>query len=198
VLAGDLTGADLRGAGGEPGSFASAVARNMISPDGAITGLFLATGDRLLVRDDDGVADKPLQDWVAPREPLAISIQNRFAMSDGGILQMIFESDAWDSLISFQPDIPVELGGTLQLTFADDVNAAAQIGRTMHIFDWRGVTPNGHFPSVSPYAWDANNLYTTGEITLLGVPEPDGVVLALVAFARAIRQKVRRARASKA
>jgi len=72
-------------------------------------------------------------------------------MFDGGVLRFAFESDPWDSLISFEPGIPVELGGTLELTFTDDVDLTSQVGRTHHIFDWTGVTPTGTFGIESPY-----------------------------------------------
>ena len=39
-------------------------------------------------------------------------------MSEGGSLQLLFDADAWDSTISFQPGIPVTLGGNLELSFA--------------------------------------------------------------------------------
>jgi hypothetical protein len=93
---------------------------------------------------------------------------------------MVFEADAWDSTISFAPGIPVTLGGTLELTFADDVNLASQLGRTFDLFDWTGVTPTGAFTIVSPYAWDLSNLYTTGQATLTAIPEP--TTRALIAF----------------
>ena len=58
------------------------------------------------------------------------------------------------------------LGGTLELTFAAGVNVASQIGRTIDLFDWIGVTPTGAFTVSSPYTWNLSNLYTTGEVTL--------------------------------
>jgi hypothetical protein len=103
---------------------------------------------------------------------------------------MVFEADAWDSTISFVPGIPVTLSGTLELGFAADVNLASQVGRTLDLFDWTGVTPTGAFAISSPYAWDLSNLYATGEVTLTAVPEPHAVFLlgfaltALVAMRR--------------
>ena len=91
-------------------------------------------------------------------------------MSDGGNLQLLFDADAWDSTISFQPGIPVTLGGNLELSFATDVDLASQIGRTFHIFDWTGVEPTGTFTVSSLYRWDVSQLYSTGDVTL--VPEP--------------------------
>jgi hypothetical protein len=105
---------------------------------------------------------------------------------------MVFEADAWDSRISFAPGIPVMLGGTLELTFAHDVNPASQLGRTFNLFDWTGVTPAGTFAISSPYTWDISNLYTTGEVTLTAVPEPGALPLfsiALVAFVAMGREK---------
>ena len=83
---------------------------------------------------------------------------------------MVFEADAWDSTISFAPGIPVTLGGTLELTFAADVNPASQLGRAFDLFDWTGVTPTGAFAVSSPYRWNLSNLYTTGQVTLASVP----------------------------
>ena len=89
---------------------------------------------------------------------------------------MLLDSDPWDSTISFQPAIPVELGGSLELTFAADVDPTTQIGRTFKLFDWAGVNPAGQFNVVSDYPWDTANLYTTGEVTL--IPEPASWALA--------------------
>ena len=100
-------------------------------------------------------------------------------MGPGGTLRMVFEADAWDSTVSLAPGIPVTLGGTLELTFAD-VNPATQLGRTFNLFDWTGVTPTGAFAVDSPYRWNLSNLYTTGEVTLTAIPEPSCLVLAAV------------------
>jgi hypothetical protein len=102
-------------------------------------------------------------------------------MAPGGTLRMVFEADAWDSTISFAPGIPVMLGGTLELTFADYVNPASQLGRTFELFNWTGVNPTGAFAISSPYAWDLSSLYTTGQVRLTGVPEPTSLVLLLAA-----------------
>jgi hypothetical protein len=90
---------------------------------------------------------------------------------------MVFEADAWDSTVSFAPDILVSLGGTLELTFADGVDLADQIGRTIDLFDWSGVSPIGSFVISTPYLWNLSSLYTTGEITLIAIPEPATFVL---------------------
>ena len=88
-------------------------------------------------------------------------------MAPGGTLRMMFESDAWDSTISFAAGIPVALGGSLELAFASGVDPLSQIGRTFDVFDWTGVSPTGAFAVGSPYVWDLSKLYTTGEVTFL-------------------------------
>ena len=101
-------------------------------------------------------------------------------MDATGTLRLVFDADPWDSTISFAPGIPVARGGTLDLTFAPDVDLASQIGRTIDLFDWTGVTPTGAFTVSSPYTWNLSKLYTTGEVTLTsalaGDVNLDGVV----------------------
>jgi hypothetical protein len=110
-------------------------------------------------------------------------------MGPGGTLRMVFEADAWDSTISFAPGIPVMLGGTLELTFADNVNLASQLGRTFDLFNWTGVIPTGAFAISSPYAWDLSNLYTTGQVTLTAIPEPATIVLLALAAGICIQRR---------
>jgi hypothetical protein len=107
-------------------------------------------------------------------------------MRPDGVLRMVFEADAWDSTITFAPSIPVTLDGTLELTFAAEVNLATQVGRTLRLFDWTGVEPTGAFAISSPYAWDLSNLYTTGEVTLTAIPEPRALSLLSIALAAAV------------
>ena len=95
-------------------------------------------------------------------------------MDATGTLRLVFDADPWDSTISFAPGIPVALGGTLELTFAPASIVATQIGRTIDLFDWTGVTPTGAFTVSSPYTWNLSNLYTTGEVTLAAVPSLPG------------------------
>jgi hypothetical protein len=86
-------------------------------------------------------------------------------------------------LISFaEPYIPVQLGGALELMFADDVDLASQIDRTLRIFNWSDVSPSGRFEIRSPYVWDTTYLYTTGEVKLIAVPEPSTVSSLLAAI----------------
>jgi uncharacterized protein YjbI with pentapeptide repeats len=166
----DLTAADARGALTLEGSnLSGATTANLIWPDGHIDGLDLDAGALLVIRDYDG--------------SIPITIDQHLAMGPGGTLRMVFEADAWDSTISFAPGIPVTLGGTVELTFAADVNLASQIGRTFDLFDWTGVTPSGAFAISSPYTWNLSNLYTSGEVTLTAIPEPSSLFLLTFALA---------------
>jgi Asp-tRNA(Asn)/Glu-tRNA(Gln) amidotransferase A subunit family amidase/uncharacterized protein YjbI with pentapeptide repeats len=163
----NLAGADMRQS--RNANLSGALTRNLIQPNGQVIALGLADGESLCVRDYDGdTRNNP------PLPALSIIVRTSISISDGGLLRLIFESDPWDSLISFEPGIPVQLGGTLDLTFADDVEVATQVGRTLRIFDWTGVSPTGTFTVSSPYFWDLSKLYTTGEITVTAVPAIPG------------------------
>jgi uncharacterized protein YjbI with pentapeptide repeats len=188
----NFTGADSRGAPslGYYGYFdlSAATTTNLIWPDGYIHGFDLEAGGLLVVRDDDVGS---LYDPDAP--PIPITVDQHLTMGPGGTLRMVFEADAWDSTISFAPGIPVTRGGILELTFAADVNLGSQVGRTFDLFNWTGVTPSGAFAIFRPYAWDLSNLYTTGQVTLISIPEPTSLALAAagaVGFAIYRRRKI--------
>jgi hypothetical protein len=111
-------------------------------------------------------------------------------MANGSNLRLIFDADHWDSLISFEPGVPVQLGGILELTFASDVDVADQIGRAIRLFDWTGIPISGRFEVSSPYVWDSANLYTSGDVTLLAVPEPSlSSLLAIAAICDGVRRR---------
>jgi uncharacterized protein YjbI with pentapeptide repeats len=166
----NLTGADSRGSLLSDPILADAILTNFIHSNGRMRGLELGAGQMLLVRDYDGL---PAQGVM----PLPIAVDQHFAIAAGGTLRIVLEADAWGSTISFDAGIPVTLGGTLELTFANDVDLATQVGRTFDLFDWTGVTPAGQFSFSSPYTWNLSDLYSTGEITLFSIPEPSALVL---------------------
>ncbi len=157
----NFSGADLRGA--RLAATSGAFTANMIHPDGTINGLSLTPGQSLIVRDYDGRTDFP---------PPPITVKQDFFLEVGEMLELVFEADEWNSLIMFDPGIDVTRRGTLRLDFADDVNLASQVGRTLRVFNWTGVSPIGAFQISSPYVWETSNMYTTGEVTLIAVPEP--------------------------
>jgi hypothetical protein len=194
----DFTSADARGARNLDNLlFEGAGTTNLIWPDGHIEGLDLVKSDLLVIRDYDGNSTI-LTWWFTPPPttdpPTHISIDQHLTMGPGGTLRMVFDADSWNSTISFAPGISVTLGGTLELLFDGDVNLASQIGRTFDLFDWTGVNPTGAFNVISPYAWELSNLYTTGEVTLISVPEPRA--LFLLSFALCALVAMRRVRLS--
>jgi autotransporter-associated beta strand protein len=155
----DLSGADTRG--GFSANFTGATTTNTILTDGAIQGLDLSGGRTLLVRDYDG------DPQGSPPANIPIKVKTSMTMGSNGTLKMIFEEDAWNSTISFDPGIPVALGGTLELTFAAGIDVRGQLGRTFQMFNWAGVTPSGAFTLAGNYLWDTSSLYTNGKATLL-------------------------------
>ncbi|MFO0911951.1 MAG: pentapeptide repeat-containing protein [Pirellulales bacterium] len=164
----NLTGADLRGAVGWDGG---GLLNNTIRPDGVLQRLVMAGTQQLEVRDDDGVPHPSPAIWLKPRQPIPITVKGEMNTSNGGILKLSFDSDRWDSPMSFEAGIPVQLGGTLEPTFTDDTQLASQSGRTIKAFDWTGVKPQGTFTvhGQPGTAWDTSKLYTAGEVTLLGI-----------------------------
>jgi uncharacterized protein YjbI with pentapeptide repeats len=164
----DFTAADARGARLDA-SITAATTSNFIGPSGHIIGLDLESDRQLVLRDFRNYFGSPAE--------FPIGVYEHLTMGPGGLLRMVFEADTWDSTISFAPGIPVTLGGTLELTFADGVDVASQVGRSFDLFNWDGVNPTGTFAVASPYAWNLTKLYTTGEVTLTAIPEPCTLVL---------------------
>ncbi len=158
-----------------------AVSRNAILSDGSMAGFELAAGERMLVRDDDGVPGSITQWWADPRsadpgnDPRQPEDGRRQRPTTAVRIQPMGLADLLRGR-----EFLSSLAARLELTFADEVDVSTQVGRSLHIFDWTGVTPRGQFELNSPYQWDATNLYTTGEITLLTVPEPSAALVMLV------------------
>ena len=177
-----LSGANLTGADARKASnfdITGATITNLIRPDGTVHGLDLTGGGKLVVcnyiyntNDADDIV------------PIAVHVQNAMAMDASGVLDLVFDENAWNSTISFDAGIDVTLGGILKLEFEDGTDISSLVGTTFHVFDWTGVKPEGKFNVESDYAWNLDALYTTGEITL--VPEPSGVVLAVLGTVAAI------------
>lgn len=172
----DLSGADTRGVSGLDLSGARRV--NLIEPNGRIDGLSLANHQSLLIRGYDG---RMASDMRGLLPPIPIRVDRSFNMVEGSSLRLILEADEWNSTISFAPGIPVSLGGTLELAFSDDVDVSRQIGRTFRLFDWSSVQSGGAFTVTSRYDWDLTNLYSTGEVTLVAIPEPGPITLIALA-----------------
>jgi uncharacterized protein YjbI with pentapeptide repeats len=186
-----LTDADFRGADTRGAIYlywSPAVVANTVLPDGHIEGVDLAAGQMLVIRDHDGDPDPT---YYGGGDPIPIHVDDHFTMGPGGVLQMLFDADAWDSTISFDSGIPVTLGGALELAFVDGVNLASQIGRTFDLFDWTGVAPIGEFNIVSSYLWDASRLYSAGEIIFVGVPEASSLTLLALGLSSLLLRRLR-------
>ena len=156
----NLTGADARGAIGLTLTGASST-QNLIRPDGSINGLDLS-GARTLVGRNYTAAHIPIE------------VHTRMTMGTNGTVQVVLDGNGWGSTISFDPGIPVSLGGTLDVTFAAGVSPASLLGTPIQLFDWSGVTPTGQFAwqddLPAGYSWDTSQLYIAGYIT--ETPEP--------------------------
>lgn len=173
----DFSLADLRSTYGLDLSLATLT--NTILSDSRVAGLDLRGGLTLVVRDfgSSGFGALP------------ILIEAQLTLDTTSTLQLVLDGDNWDSTIFFEAGIPVTLGGTLELLFAPDVNVAQQRGKTFQLFNWDGVSFNGLFDVESPHWWDLSQLHTTGQVTLLAVPEPGAMsLLALAAFTRVPRR----------
>ena len=149
----------------------AASSEGAILPDGRIEGLVLGAAERFVVRD----YEPPEKWWVSPVS-VPITVESSMSLDPDAVLRMIFEDGDWASTISFEPGIDVVLGGTLELTFDDDVRPDALIGATFDLFDWDGAVRTGEFDRIVTEwdaVWDTSGLYSTGEVTLVwAVPEP--------------------------
>ena len=154
----DFSAADLRGATGF--STGESITTNTILPDGTIQGLNLSGSNSLLtIRDYNGLL-----------APIPIHVTGGMAIAAGGTLQIVLTGPTWNSTMSFDPGIPVTLGGVLDMQ-APGVDPASLLGQSIQLFDWTGVTPSGTFSQVtshfpSRYTWDTSGLYTSGTIDL--------------------------------
>ena len=167
----DFSAADTRGA--QNLDLSASVATNTILPNGAIQGLHLSGGRTLVVRNYDynsGIIIYPGVTSGLSLSAIPITVQQGMDMGTNGILQIQFGQGDWNSTIYFAPGIPVALGGTLNLDFAQGVGVLSQIGKKLAVFDWSGVTPTGTFNVTSGYVWDLAHLYDTGEVTLTYAP----------------------------
>jgi len=154
----NLTGVDARGTSGLPGGLA--ITTNMIRSDGTVQGLSLSTANSaMVVRNYGGATQIP------------IHIAGGMNVPSGTMLQIIVNGAAWGSTISFDPSIPVALGGSLELSAASGTSLAGLVGTSYQLFDWTGVSPTGRFTIVndlaaSGYQWDTSALYGSGNVVL--------------------------------
>ena len=171
----NLTLADTRKAQGA--SLGEAVTRNTILPDGTVAGLTLLASDTLVVRNCD----------------LGITVQAAMTFDPSAVIEFRLENGVWGSTVTPAPAVVPDLGGTLQLRFADGVDPALLVGKTFDLFDWSGpLEADNRFDGVRSepgVLWGLRALYTTGEVTL--VPEPATLsLLALGGLALLRRRRV--------
>ena len=190
----DLTGADARSAillncwslpvavppSGCRNWLVNAVKRNFIDPDGHVEGLNIAEQETMRLWDFDPML--PRRNSDAPVGDIPLVVEDEMTIDADGTLRAVFEDDHWGSTITFEPGVIVELAGTLELLIdpGEETTIESLIGTTYQLFDWTGVSPVGEFDTFNfqpDTAWDTSGLYTTGEVTLRGVPEPSGLLL---------------------
>jgi uncharacterized protein YjbI with pentapeptide repeats len=157
----NFTLADLRGTGLYANELSASISRNTIMSSGVVNGLNLINGDVLNISND--YSD--------------VKIYDKMVVNEGGSLRFIFDDRMWMATVSMWPYEPtVEIGGTLDLAFADGVDIASLIGTSFKIFEWNGLLADGDMFDSIVYAngtqWDVSGLYTTGEVVLTAVPEP--------------------------
>lgn len=149
----DFSQADLRGAVGfSPRS--STKTDNAILPDGRITGLNLARGERLVVHDAN----------------LGVLVENSFSLADGALAAEITDA-TWNSTIAVAPGVVPHLGGAFQLTVGPGGDLGSLVGTAFHIFSWQGALGSAdRFEQVTLPAgtlWDLADLYVGGTAKLL-------------------------------
>jgi len=159
----NLTGSDLRGAQGFVPSPATTITTNTILPDGTIQGLNLnANTATWFVRNYSG--------------NIPIQVLQGMSMNAGTSLVFQFDGAPWSSTISFDAGIPVTLGGNLELGVANGVDPTTLFGHSFQMFNWSGVTPSGQFNVVNDFPasclLDASQVYSTGNLTVLGHATP--------------------------
>jgi uncharacterized protein YjbI with pentapeptide repeats len=158
----DLSFADLRRAQGRWRDNPRLL-RNTILADGLVNGLELSAGERFVARNLD----------------MPIRIQTLLRLSAGAVVELALSDQPWGSTLVVAPGTTIDLGGELRLSFSPE-SSIASVGTTFDLFDWAGlIDATKQFATVSlPLGtqWDLSRLYTTGEVTLIAVPEPSGLV----------------------
>ena len=177
----DLTGADARTAWSLDTS--PAVTHNFIHPNGHVEGLNIIAGEVMRLWDFDPTRIAKV--FYRPVGDIPIFVEDAMTIDSDGTLRVVFEDDAWGSILTFDAGIGVSLDGTLELLVDphEGSDVFSMVGTTFDLFDWTGVTPSGTFSQIITSAgltWDTSQLYTTGEVTLLAaIPEPSSGLLLL-------------------
>ncbi|OHB54589.1 MAG: hypothetical protein A2Y12_09710 [Planctomycetes bacterium GWF2_42_9] len=165
----DFSLSDLRGSMYWGGVNSGAIARNTIEANGKVSGLNLIDGDVLNIRN----VSVPPFSGAPITFPIAVSVYTSMKVNEGGTVRFILD-DKWASAVKMMSGISVDLGGTLELTFADSISYSSLVGTSFKLFNWNGRLQQGDVFNSIIYAtgtqWDLSELYTTGTVTL--IPEP--------------------------
>jgi uncharacterized protein YjbI with pentapeptide repeats len=172
----DLRGVQFSGCMGTPIRHNTIWAGGYIWIDGSITGLQLASGEELDIRNYS----------------MGITVANSWTMDKMAVLKMVL-AGGWGSTISAL--VTPDLDGTLNLSFADGINPASLIGTQFKLFNWNGNLAAGdHFDNIVTIpgvAWNTSRLYTDGIVTLTSVPEPATLSLLAIGGVAMIRRRSR-------
>jgi hypothetical protein len=116
-----------------------------------------------------------------PFIPVPVSVYNSMMANDGGIIRFVLDEN-WKSTVKMMDGITVDLGGTIELTLADNLNYEDFVGTSFRLFNWNGRLQQGdvfnHIIYVAGTQWDLSELYTNGTVTL--IPEPSILSLTLL------------------
>jgi hypothetical protein len=116
--------------------------------------------------------------------PATLSVGGTYTQNGGATLQLNLSDPTKYDVLHVTGS--AALGGTLSVTFA--VGAAApQVGDVYHLLDAASIS--GSFstiqlPPLDPsMAWDTSQLYTTGSLAIVAVPEPASVTMFVIGLA---------------
>ena len=153
-----------------------------IMPDGTLSRLRIDQGEVLTIRSAPeliSLEEPPQQPprAIAPEAAIApfIKLPDHIATIDG-TLEILLDDLEWESTLAFDPRASVNISGTLRLDFDELTNPISSVGRTFDLFNWPLIV-NGTFDIVThpKHTWDLSNLYSTGEVRLLAIPEPSSL-----------------------
>jgi uncharacterized protein YjbI with pentapeptide repeats len=157
----NFSDADLRG-GVSWSPQPTTIVRNTISASGIISGLSLSAGEILVIRNF----------------PLGITVKTSANFSPTSILDFVIDENGWGSTISFAAGVIPALNGILELDIDPSTNPATMVGQSYDLFNWgTGLPASDRFASTladapTGYEWNTAQLYTTGDVSLMSVPEP--------------------------
>jgi len=195
----DLRRADLRGATLTGADLTGANTQNSILPDGTITGLNLQIGDILVIRNGGRVTvhDEMV---VEPGATIGLRLETSWdstitvdlaetapmTLGDAPVLISlagVLEEAGGGPSVAYAAagtGATLDLGGTLDLRFANGVDPNQLVGQTYDLFDWKETLGAEHFDQITTtpgFQWDLSDLYVGGTVKLTVTPEPATLAL---------------------